>query len=125
MEDKNSHNQTKRFTTVLTEEVMNFVQKQENKAREKILFNIRKAETNLDPEIFKKLTEDIWEFRTLWKRTHYRLLAFWDKYEEVMVIVTHGFIKKTDKTPIKEIERARIIRYKYLTDKISKKNEII
>ena len=42
-----------------------------------------------------------------------------------MVIVTHGFIKKTDKTPIKEIERARIIRDKYLTDKISKKNEII
>ena len=39
MEDKNSHNQTKRFTTVLTEEVMNFVQKQENKAREKISGN--------------------------------------------------------------------------------------
>ena len=45
----------------------------------------------------------------------YRLLAFWDKTKEVdtLVIASHGFIKKTDKTPAKEIERANKIMKEY------------
>ena len=55
------------------------------------------------------------EFRTLYDGKQYRLLAFWDKTKEVdtLVIASHGFIKKTDKTPIKEIERASKIMKEY------------
>ena len=70
----------------------------------------------IDPKLFKKLTgTDLWEFRTLYDGKQYRLLAFWDKTKEVdtLVIASHGFIKKTDKTPAKEIERANKIMKEY------------
>ncbi|HEV2479021.1 MAG TPA: type II toxin-antitoxin system RelE/ParE family toxin [Puia sp.] len=54
------------------------------KAREKIYFNIRKTQVINDPELFKKLTANIWEFRTLYDRTYYRLFAFWDKRAETI-----------------------------------------
>lgn len=70
-------------------------------------------------ELFKKLTNDIWEFRTLFKKTYYRLFAFWDKTEstETLVITTHGLVKKTGKTPKTEIEHAEQIRKRYFENK--------
>lgn len=49
----------------------------------------------------------------------YRLLAFWDKVREIdtLVIATHGFIKKTQKTPPKEIAKAEEIRKIYFNSK--------
>lgn len=110
----------KRFRTILSEDVLDFLKKQDVKARQKILFNIRKAEVVTDPELFKKLTEDIWEFRTLWKKTRYRLLAFWDRDEETVVIAVCGFIKKQSKVPIKELEKAVGLRNEYLRNKKQK-----
>jgi hypothetical protein len=51
-----------------------------------------------------------------------RLLAFWDKTEnkETLVFATHGFIKKVDKVPAKEIERAERIRERYFDNKHKK-----
>jgi hypothetical protein len=51
-----------------------------------------------------------------------RLLAFWDKTDkkETLVIATHGFIKKVDKVPINEIERAVRLKNKYFNNKIIK-----
>lgn len=48
-------------------------------------------------------------------RKQIRLLAFWDKTDvnETLVLATHGFIKKVDKVPANEIERAKAIRTKY------------
>jgi phage-related protein len=48
-----------------------------------------------------------------------RLLAFWDKTDnkETLVIATHGFIKKTDKVPANEIDRAVRLRDKYFENK--------
>jgi len=45
----------------------------------------------------------------------YRLLAFWDKTDtkETLVISTHGIVKKVDKVPQKEIEKALRIRTEY------------
>jgi phage-related protein len=65
--------------------------------------------------LFKKLTDEIWEFRTLYNGLQIRLLAFWHKQDgvETFVIATHGFIKKTDKVPTKEIERALSIKRAY------------
>ncbi|MDZ4756998.1 MAG: type II toxin-antitoxin system RelE/ParE family toxin [Bacteroidota bacterium] len=34
---------------------------------EKILYNTRKAQIEQEPELFKKLNNDIWEFRTLYQ----------------------------------------------------------
>jgi hypothetical protein len=51
----------------------------------------------------------------LFNKTHYRILAFWDKTgkAETVVISTHGIIKKTDKTPPVEIEKAENLRKSY------------
>ncbi|MEA1878519.1 MAG: type II toxin-antitoxin system RelE/ParE family toxin [Bacteroidota bacterium] len=48
-----------------------------------------------------------------------RLLAFWDKTEntETLVVASHGFIKKTQKTPKSEIEKAEKIRRQYFKEK--------
>ena len=78
-------------------------------------FNIRKAQIKIDKELFSKLNINIWEFRTLYNKTYYRLFAFWDKTERVekLVISTHEIIKKTMKTPSKEIKKAIQIKEKY------------
>jgi phage-related protein len=85
------------------------------KTRKKIYYNVDKAKLGLDPKLFKKLTDDIWEFRTKYKGLQYRLLAFWDKTDktDTLVISTHGIVKKVDKVPKSEIEKAKKIRTEY------------
>lgn len=68
-----------RFEIIFLEEAFEFLKTLEKKHYEKILYNIRKSQINKDPELFKKLTNDIWEFRTLYQGLQYRFLAFWDK----------------------------------------------
>jgi phage-related protein len=81
------------------------------------VYNIDKARHANDPKLFKKLRDDIWEFRTNYSGIQYRLLAFWNKTDNAntLVIATHGIIKKTDKMPDKEIGKAIAIREKYLS----------
>ena len=112
----------KRFEIVLLDEVLEFLQSLEHKHYEKIIYNIRKAQVENDAELFKKLTDDIWEFRTLYQSLQYRLLAFWDKTSatETLVISTHGFVKKQSKVPEQEIKKAIQIKSKYLENKQSK-----
>jgi len=111
----------KRFETKLLEEAFEFIDKQDLKTRKKIFQNIRRAEQQSDPTFFKKLTDEIWEFRTLYSGIQYRLLAFWDKEDksETLVFATHGIIKKTSKVDKKEINKAERIRKLYF--KIKKK----
>ncbi len=92
-----------------------FLNSIEAKAMKKILFNIDIAMQVNDPRLLKKLSGDIWEFRTQYGNLQYRLLAFWDKKEahDTLVIATHGIIKKTDKMPAKEIQKAEQIRHNY------------
>lgn len=110
------------FEILFLEEAFEFLTGLERKHYEKILYNIRKSQVELDPNLFKKLTDDFWEFRTVYQGLHYRLLAFWDKSESVktLVVVTHGFIKKRSKVPINEIYKARINRNAYLANKPAK-----
>lgn len=63
----------------------------------------------------KKLTDDIWEFRTQYQGKQIRLLAFWDKNSKQpkIIICTHGFIKKEWKVPKQEIEKAQGIMDEY------------
>ncbi|MCF6332527.1 MAG: type II toxin-antitoxin system RelE/ParE family toxin [Draconibacterium sp.] len=106
----------KRFETKLLKEAFEFIKKQNLKTRKKIFQNIRRAEQQSDPKFFKKLTDEIWEFRTLYSGIQYRLLAFWDKDDktETLVFVTHGIVKKTSKVDKKEINKANKIRNEYL-----------
>ena len=111
-----------KFKVQFLKEVFDFLDELEEKARNKILFNIDKAKITNDNEIFKKLDSDIWEFKTLYNKTQYRLFAFWDKSnkEVTIVVATHGITKKTQKTPKKEIDKAIQIMKKYFEDRNNK-----
>ena len=108
-----------RFDVKILDEVFEFFDRIEDKAVEKILFNIRKSRNVIDKELFTKLENEIWEFRTLFNKKKYRVLAFWDKTgnSETLVVGTNGFIKKTQKNPKKEIEKAKRIRTEYFNSK--------
>jgi phage-related protein len=110
------------FQTRFLEEADRFIASLDSKAARKVLYNIDLAQQTNDPKLFKKLQKDIWEFRTRFGGQQIRLLAFWDKTEgkETLVFATHGFMKKTDKVPANEIERAIRIRVKYFESKLKK-----
>lgn len=109
----------KLFEIVFLDEAFEFLCNLEKKHYEKIIFNIRKAQTISNSELLKKLKDDIWEFRTLYQGLHYRLFAFWDKTnsENTLIISTHGIVKKTSKTPESELIKAKQIRLRYFEDK--------
>ena len=111
------------FDIELLPEAIEFLDNLDEKAREKIYYNIRKAQLVNDDELFKKLNNFIWEFRTLYNSKAYRLFSFWDKVDgkETIVVATHGILKKTQKTPPKEIKRAEEIRKQYLENKTKNK----
>lgn len=109
----------KYFDTRFLEEADKFIAGLSPKAIKKVFYNIELAEQSNDPRLFKKLQKDIWEFRTKFEGQQIRLLAFWDKEngQETLVFATHGFIKKVDKVPANEIERAIKIRNSYFESK--------
>lgn len=109
----------KLFEVTFLDEAFEFVSLLDKKHSEKIFYNIRKSQIEIDPELFKKLQDDIWEFRTLYQGLHYRLFAFWDKTDNkhTVVVSTHGFIKKRSKIPDTEIQRAKQLRTEYFVDK--------
>lgn len=68
------------FRLILSVETDNFLKSLSVKARDKIAYNIRRVQAGeQNVTLFKKLENtDIWEFRTLYNGTAYRLFAFWD-----------------------------------------------
>lgn len=107
------------FSVKYLSEAIVFLQSLEEDVRDKVNYNIRKVAGGIvDKELFKKLDNtNIWEFRTMYNGMAYRLFAFWDTNQEAMVIATHGIIKKTQKTPTKEIAKAERIRELYFNNK--------
>jgi phage-related protein len=91
--------------------VQEFIDSLPGKVAQKIVWVFKLLE---DLEIvpsfyFKKLvgTEEIWECRIQFGSNTYRIFCFFiDNY----VILTHGFIKKSQRTPAGEIERAEAYR---------------
>ena len=88
-------------------------------AQKKITYNLLKVEGGeINKELFKKLDDtEIWEFRTLFNGVSYRLFAFWDTTSDTLIVATHGIIKKTNKTPQKEIKTAEALRIEYFDNK--------
>lgn len=112
------------FDIELLPEAIEFLENLDEKSREKIYYNIKKAQFVNDNELFKKLNEFIWEFRTLYNGRAYRLFSFWDKTNSTatIVVATHGILKKTQETPIKEINKAEEIRKEYIDYQLKNKN---
>ena len=113
-----------KFNVIFLTEARDFLLQLDEKSRDKIIFNIDKSKFKNDNELFKKLKGEIWEFRTLYNKKQFRIFAFWDKTDktETLVLATHGIIKKTGKTPDKEIEKTENIRLRYFELK-NKRNE--
>lgn len=111
------------FEIELLHEAVDFLENLDSKTREKIYYNLKKSQFVNNNELFKKLNDLIWEFRTLYNGKAYRLFAFWDRVngKDTLVVATHGILKKTQKTPPKEIKKAEDIRTQYLEHKRKKK----
>jgi phage-related protein len=77
---------------------------------------IREAE-QVSADYFKKLvnTNDIWEVRVHQEKLSIRILGFFHKNE--FIILTNGFIKKSQKTPADEIHLAEERRKDFLSRK--------
>ena len=105
-----------RFDVRFLPEAILFLEQLSEKTRDKVLYTIWKSRALLDPELFKKVSNEIWEFRTLYADQNIRMLSFWDKANKMvaLVIVIHGFFKKTVKLPISELHHAQNLRLKYL-----------
>ena len=96
-------------------EAQRFIEKMPDKARWKMLYNIGMVRIGVKDTRIENT--DIWEFRAEYQSNEYRLLSFWDKNKSSLVIATHGFNKKTQKTPKSEIEHAKQIKNDYFKTK--------
>lgn len=107
-----------KFKIIYSEEVLSFLKSLGDKAKAKIMYNINRSKYVIDKTFFKKLEgSDIWEFRTLYDGIQYRIFAFWDTEKDTLVVTTHGIVKKSQKTPSKEIAKAEKIRKEYFNSK--------
>ncbi len=109
-----------RFNVAFLGESLEFLKSLNAKSREKVLENIRISRFKNDPRLLKKVDKKIWEFRTNFKSQQIRLLAFWDRESKSLIVCTHGFIKKTQKLPIKELNKAKRLMNKYFDQKNGK-----
>jgi len=68
-------------------------------------------------QYFKKLvnTDDLWEVRVQAGNNIFRLLGFLEG--DQLIVLSHGFQKKTQKTPKKEIQLAEVRKKDYLKRK--------
>jgi len=108
-----------KFEVVFLEEANEFLNRLDEKAREKIIYTIRKSQIVNDSKLFKKLNNHVWEFRTLHNKIKYRLFAFWDKTDkkETVVVSTHGIEKKSQKISKSDIKRTERMMNEYFNIK--------
>ena len=97
-------------------EFINFIYSLPDKDRIKLLKTIEKIENNGFPnairmEWIKKLDNNVYEIRSKLGSNIQRAIYFQKVNNEY--IITHGFTKKTQKTPPREIEHAKRVIEKY------------
>jgi phage-related protein len=92
-----------------------FFDKQSTKVKEKIVWTFDLVEDlQRVPETYLKHLENtkgLYEIRVQTGDDIFRIFCFFDKGQ--LVVLTHGFQKKTQKTPKKEIEQALKIKAEY------------
>lgn len=91
-----------------------FFVKLDKKVKDKVIWTLELIEDIeiIPSKYLKFLRNDIYEVRIKQGSNIYRVLCFFDKNK--LVILMNGFQKKTQKTPDGEIEKAILIRKKYL-----------
>jgi len=89
------------------------------KTQEKIeyVLDLVRFEKQVPIKFFKFLdnTNGIFEVRVITTFKNIRILCFFDKGE--LVVLTNCFLKKTQKTPVKEIRIAERLKNEYMTEK--------
>jgi phage-related protein len=87
------------------------------KQAQKVLWVLKAVQElpRVPKQYFKKLegTDDLWEVRAEFGGDAFRLLGFW--HAGRLVIVTNGFVKKSQKTPEREIALAELRKCDYLS----------
>lgn len=96
-----------------------FYEKQETKVQAKIeyVLDLVRYEKNVPAKFFKHLenTDGIYEVRVLTTFKSIRILCFLDNGN--LVVLANCFLKKTQKTPVKEIRLAERLKKEYLNEK--------
>jgi len=92
------------------------------KEAQKVTWVLRLVEElpRIPSQYFKKLanTDDIWEIRVILGGNIIRILGFWDGPS--LIVLTHGFHKKTQKTPLQAIKLAETRKRDYLQRRCKK-----
>jgi phage-related protein len=98
---------------------VNFYKSQDNKIQEKIeyVLDLVRFEKQVPKKFFKFLedSDGIYEIRVITTFKGIRILCFFDKGD--LVVLTNCFLKKTQKTPNKEIKLAERLKREYIIDK--------
>jgi phage-related protein len=97
---------------------IDFFKKQQQKVKDKILwtFKIIETQNKIPASYLKHLegTEGIYEIRVQYGNDIFRIFCFFD--EGKIVVWANGIQNKTNKTPIREIEKAVKIKKEYELD---------
>lgn len=105
------------------DDFVKFFKNQDKKTQEKIeyVLDLVRYEKNVPIKFFKYLenTDGIYEIRVITTFKSIRILCFFD--EGQLVVLTNCFIKKTQKTPNKEILNAERLKKEYLKEKLGGK----
>ncbi len=101
------------------ENFVKFYKSQDNKIQRKIEFvlDLIRFEKQVPKKFFKLLTntDGIYEIRVITTFKSIRILCFMD--DGNLVVLTNCFLKKTQKTPAKEIILAEKLKKEYLIEK--------
>jgi phage-related protein len=96
-----------------------FYKSQDSKIQDKIeyVLDLVRFEKQVPIKFFKYLddTDGIYEIRVVTTFKNIRILCFFDKGE--LIVLTNCFLKKTQKTPRKEIKNAEKLKKEYMTQK--------
>lgn len=98
---------------------IDFYKSQEFKVQEKIeyVLDLVRFENQIPKKFFKNLenTDGIYEIRVITTFKSIRILCFFDKGE--LIVLTNCFLKKSQKTPRKEIKMAERLKKEYMNEK--------
>ena len=100
-----------------------FYLEQSTKVQEKIEFvlrTIRQVE-RVSKKFLSPMTDGLYEIRVEYGSNIYRIFCCFD--EGNIVVLFNGFKKKTQKTPLKEIEKALRLKREYFELKKTQENE--
>lgn len=112
-----------KFRVEVLEDAKQFLDGIDEKSREKIITTFGKPKEQMIKNFLKSYKTKFGSSELNTTKLTSDFFAFWNKTdkEDTIVISTHGIIKKTDKIPKKEIEKAERIRQQYFNEKNKRK----